>query len=460
MNEPHTRSQEEQAPQATQSQKRQIDSDSDDEPLTKRARLTRKNLSLFDKMGKKKKASESTDESGSTKTTSTTTSGFDIQACKNGILLPPSSKTPTNLKARQKRGAESRGTASPTETEHRSFVNRIGNAGNEATIVFEVGAQLLKTYDDEGYTRTFNRAFTGFPKNVGFNNGLSAPQPDFVEGPRMQDYLPFPVDERVSGAVLYKDDRRSVTLPHLAGEWKGPGKDMEKAILQSGYDGATLVYARNQALSYLGKSDLPGHAEVTTFTTDGKSLNFYSHYSAQTEDKTLKYHQYPDASYNLMKFDEYKDGRRHLRNTQDDARDQSCALRDQLKEHWKQHHSNPKEAPLPAPDLEPTDAYEETTQYEDEAGYEIVEQPCQPTPAASTKPRGTSPPHSSRSSHNSGSDSHKRKASSSQTSSHGSSGHASKHRSYWKKDPKTGDYYHKHSDGTVSWLDDDDDDGR
>ncbi|OAA62488.1 hypothetical protein SPI_04028 [Niveomyces insectorum RCEF 264] len=333
--ETHTCPQEEQAPRTTQSRKRQIDGDSDDEPLAKRTRLTRKNLSLFDKKGKKKKASESTDESGSTETTSTTTSGFDIKAYKNGILLPPSSKTPTNHKTRRERSARSRGTASPTESEHGHYIDRIGDAGNEATMVVET-SKLLKEYNDGGYNRAFNRAFTGFPKDVGFNNGLPAPQPDFVEGPRMEGFDAFPVDEHVGGAVLYRDDRRSVTLPHVAGEWKGPDGSMKEAELQSSYDGAALVYARNQALAHMGKSDPPGHADVTTFTTDGANLNFYSHYATRTEDKTLKYHQYPDGSYNMKKYQEFKDGRRHLRNTQDDARDQSYALRDQLKEHWKQ----------------------------------------------------------------------------------------------------------------------------
>jgi hypothetical protein len=145
----------------------------------------------------------------------------------------------------------------------------------------------------EGYERVFNQAFTGFPKDVGFNNGLPAPQPDFVEGLEMPDYNPFPVDEHISGTVIYKDDPCSLTLPHLAGEWKGRGKDMDEARLQSAYDGAALVYERNQALSYLGKRDSPGHTEVTTFTTNGTNLDLYAHYAALSEDGTLKYHQYP-----------------------------------------------------------------------------------------------------------------------------------------------------------------------
>ncbi|KAH0551459.1 hypothetical protein GP486_007327 [Trichoglossum hirsutum] len=376
-------------------QKRQIGSEvNDNKHQLKRARLTRENLALFNKMAKKKEANKAsasaslgfTATSSGTKTASTS-SGFAIQAEKNGILDPLGSKPPTNLEDIQKRYARSRGTASPTESAHQDYVYIAGAADNEATMVVEVNPRLLKSYEGRGYRKTFNQQFTGFPKGVGFNNGLSAPQPDFVEGLDMREYDPFPVDQYVSGAVLCNDSRRSLTLPHLAGEWKGRGKDMEEAGLQSSYDGAALVYARNQALSYIGKPDPPGHAEVTTFTTDGTNLNFFAHYAAPSEDGTLKYHQYPYASVNLKKYQEFKEGRRGLRNEQDHAREKSYALRDQLKEHWKQRRGdlNPiaKGAPPPIPD----GTFEETNVDEDKTGHEVVEQPCQPTPAASSQPR-------------------------------------------------------------------------
>ncbi|KID89012.1 heterokaryon incompatibility protein, partial [Metarhizium majus ARSEF 297] len=383
-------------PPTTRLRKRQIDSDSDSDSdnqhQLKRARLTRKNLALFDKMGKKKASAppESTDDSNTTKTTSTTTSRFAIQARKNGMLNPLHSKPPTNLENIRKRHARSRATASPPESRFKRYANNVGKAANEATMVVEVSGRLLKEYDDDGYLRVFNQPFTGFPKDVGFNNGLSAPQPDFVEGLEMEEFRPFPVDEHVEAAVLYRDNPGSLTLPHLAGEWKGRGKDMEKAMLQSRYDGAALVHARNQALSYLGKSDPLGHAEVTTFTTDGTNVNFYAHYAAPAEDGTLEYHQYQYASTNVKDtYQGHKDGRRGLRNVQDHARDQSYALRDQLKGHWKQRgafHPIGEEALLPVPDS----TFDETNINEDEAGYEIVEQPCQPTPAASSEPHRAS----------------------------------------------------------------------
>jgi hypothetical protein len=206
------------------------------------------------------------------------------------------------------------------------------------TVLVEM-TPLLKTYDDgDSYSREFNRAFSALPKGLGFNDGLSAPQPDFVEGLEKREFRPFPVGEQITGAVLYKDDPDSLALPHLAGEWKGPGKDMQEAMLQSSYDGAALVHGRNQALSYIGKPDPTDTAEVVTFTTDGTNLNFFAHYaSPSTEDGVgLEYHQYPITSTNLKNsFHEFKQGHKQLRNLQDHARDQSYALRDKTKEHWK-----------------------------------------------------------------------------------------------------------------------------
>ncbi len=172
---PHTHAEEEkQAPQSTQTRKRQLDSDNDAEPRTKRVRLTRKNLAAFNKMGnkKKKKTSDDDDDSGSTKTktTSTTSSGFAIRAHRNGILELAYSQSPTNLENIRKQCAKSRATTSPPESVYNDYVDRVEGAGTEATVVAET-SELLKKYP-KGYKREFNRPFTNYPKNVGFNDDL------------------------------------------------------------------------------------------------------------------------------------------------------------------------------------------------------------------------------------------------------------------------------------------------
>ncbi|KAK5654360.1 hypothetical protein OQA88_7269 [Cercophora sp. LCS_1] len=448
-------------PQSTQTRKRQLDSD-DDKPQPKRARLTRKNLAAFDKMGKKK---TSDDDSGSTetKTTSTTSSGFAIKARNNGILDPRSSKPPKSLNGIRKRYAKSRATASPPESVYNDYVDRIEKAGNEATIVVKT-SELLKRYP-KGYSQAYNRACTNLPTDVGFNNGLSTPRPDFVEGLEAEEHRPFPIDGYIPGVTLYQDDPYSITLPQIAGEWKGPAGDMREARLQSAYDGAAMVHARSQALAYMGKADPAGHAEITTFTTDGTNLNLFAHHATLTEEGTLEYHQYPIKSINLIdSYQGYKEGRKHLRNAQDYAREQSYALKDQLQEYYKQQRHGGIEL----------DAYE------DEGDCEVVEhQPVhQPTPPTSSKHKSskTHSHHSHHSQHSQHSHStphlseapptthdhapssgQKRKAPSSQGSPSGSS-HPSKHMNYWTRDRKSGRFYHKHSDGTISRLEEEEDD--
>ncbi|RSL83535.1 hypothetical protein CEP52_016691 [Fusarium oligoseptatum] len=483
--------QEEQVPANPPSRKRQLDSDDDAEPRTKRvwttrltsepARLTRQNLARLNKLGNNYKGSkkgsihrDSTTESSSTETLSTTASEFATQARENGILDPFSSKPPMNLEEIHRRLARTRATASPPESAYEDYAHTVGTAPNEATIVIEASGRLLKEYPRKGYKKVFKQAFTGYPKDVGFNNGLSAPQPDFIEGVEAEEYRPFLIDRHVRGAVLYKDNPHSITLPHIAGEWTGPDGSMAEARMQAAYDGAALVYARNQALDAAKEPYLAGHAKVTTFTTDGNNLNLFAHYAAETEDGTLEYHQYLIKSLSLMDSHAgYKEGRKQLRNAQDLAREESYALRDELKDYWRQprdslHPIAEGVPPLSVPDLEPLDT---THAYEDEDDYEVVEpQPVyQPTPPTSSRPKHSKshhshstpnlskgPPSTHSSTHGSG---QKRKALSSQGSSSGSSYH-SKYKSYWKKDAMSGRYYHKHSNGTVSWLDDDEEDER
>jgi hypothetical protein len=111
---------------------------------------------------------------------------------------------------------------------------------------------------------------------------------------------------------------------------------MVEARTQSAYDGAALVYGRNQALAYMGAPDPPSHAAVSTFTMDGTTINFFSHYAAPSEEGKLCYHQYLVAVTNLVSsYEDFERGRRQLRNVQEDAKNESYALRDRLVDHWK-----------------------------------------------------------------------------------------------------------------------------
>ncbi|KAH6650465.1 hypothetical protein F5144DRAFT_617330 [Chaetomium tenue] len=234
-----------------------------------------------------------------------------------------------------------------------SDTKRVGKANNEATVVIETSWRLLKEYDDDDDGH--DQGCTGLPEDLGLNCGLSTLQPDFVEGLEKEEFRPFPVDEYVPGAALHQDDPHSITLPHIAGEWAG---DMREATVQSAYSGAAMVYARSQALAYMGEQDPPGHASVTTFATDGTNLNIYAHYATPVEgdESRLEYHQYLISSTNLKStYQGYKDGWRSLRNAQDYAKGQSEQLRDRLKEYWKQNRDKlaPVAVGVNPPNVEP-----------------------------------------------------------------------------------------------------------
>jgi len=330
------------------------------------ARLTTNNLWLLDEMTRHERTPTPTARGSTSRPTTVAVRGA-VQASKlsistatagfaaNGVLDQKDSKPPVNINNLYETLDRARKSPSPTPADFAKHVDAVDDAPNGATILYE--SNLLKEYDDKGYVRVFNQAFTAFPQDLGFNRGLSAPQPGMVEGLKQQEFKPFLAREELGGAaVLIRDFVSSVTLPHIAGEWKGPGENIQQAAVQGAINGAHLVYGRNRALDHLDTPEDAGHAAVTTFTTNGTTLNTFAHHAAlsETVEGRTDYHTYPITSTNLtLSFEEFKKGRRQLRNLQDFARDQSYSLRDKLKEHWETKPSGictlPDEDAPPAP---------------------------------------------------------------------------------------------------------------
>lgn len=255
---------------------------------------------------------------------------------KNGILDPRSSKPPANIKILKEWCARSQGSPSPTQSEFQDYEWDVAQAVNESTMQSVLVGQLLKKHcRTPQVVAAFNKRCVLFPQKAGFNNGLTILQPDFVQGLAIQEFGDFPVNEYIDGSVLH-EATYPITLAHIAGEFKALGMNLEHAKLQAAHGGASLVYARNQALKYLGEEEPSSNAEVITFTTDGSILKLYAHYASREEDGTDKYHQYHFQSY-FLNFNDtgLKEGRRALRNAQEYAMEQSCLLRDRLIEHWE-----------------------------------------------------------------------------------------------------------------------------
>jgi hypothetical protein len=180
--------------------------------------------------------------------------------------------------------------------------------------------------------------WTEFPKNVGFNNGLSAPKPDMIEG-FSRDTFP-PTIEHIKSSKIVRDEPKYVALPHIAVEYKAREKSLHEAKVQAGYDGAAMVYGRNEALKFIGKADPPRQPAVLTATTTGQEWNVYAHY-AHPNDTTGKeeYYQCRMAGGSMENLKEYKQGRRVLRNMQDFAREQASELRDRLHKDYNENGS-------------------------------------------------------------------------------------------------------------------------
>lgn len=237
--------------------------------------------------------------SGGLKSVSTTDHQFEAIFRANGgvsaldsVDFPPSNVEEARAFIRQPRGS-----ASPTSSQHRRFRTSLGKAGNERDVENLVQGRLFKdtnktdALQDIDYGANVDKQWTAFPKNVGFNNGLSAPKPDLVEGYAQRTFPPS-IRQLGGAATLVHDQPGYVGLPHLAAEFKDSGKSMEEAEVQAAYDGAHMVYARNKALAHIEEEDPPRRASPITVASNGRSWVAYSHYAYHNDEKDmLEYYQ-------------------------------------------------------------------------------------------------------------------------------------------------------------------------
>ncbi|KAI5923589.1 hypothetical protein F4810DRAFT_199872 [Camillea tinctor] len=277
--------------------------------------------------------------------TSNIYSDFATQLSRNGILDLTHSTPPANLKSLRDCLAESHATSTSLKPTYEDYIDTIRGAVNKETLVAEM-LLLFDAHPQKQHRRALNEPFTGFPTDIGFNDGLPAPQPHYLESLRVQDYHPFLIDEHIKCAVpaFHKHNHdHSIVLPHLAGDWAGPGESLGKARLRSAYHGAALVYCRNRALEYTDSSDPLGHARIITFITDGTTLVFFAHWMRSRVEcygEVSEYHQYPIVVINLTgSHAEFKRGRETIRYFQESAGNRSCELRDRLLQQWGRTHS-------------------------------------------------------------------------------------------------------------------------
>ncbi|KAF7874914.1 hypothetical protein EAF04_002088 [Stromatinia cepivora] len=319
----------------------------------KRARLTKQNLKEWERMNRGENQSTKLNDQGygnskssgsggsksngsnsSSNTISTTNAAFANRAQANGILTDRGSEArpPTNHEELIVELNRTRRSASPTESMFRDYKNTIRRHNNNKHAIVQECIPLLLKADSDGYIKSYNQAQTDFPKNVGFNNGLPSAHPDVLEGLEMDMFKPFPVRDELGGAAIVRPGYDSITLAHFGGEFKSPCSSIPLANLQAAYDGASMVYGREQALSYINRPDPVGSSSISTFSCNGLLLNTFAHYVVQDPlTKKREYHQFQlDSVAMTGNFLDYKRGKMQVRNLQDRGRRKSLMLRDDL----------------------------------------------------------------------------------------------------------------------------------
>lgn len=296
------------SPSIQQGQQDQVLTPSETSP----APLTKANLRQLEKMtnsgsGSGSRSGKSVYSSKTGKSTTTTVSGvksisttdphFEETFRVNGGLstLDSSRHPPSNKEEIKAYLNKSRGSASPTSSQHRSFLYSLDKASNEREIEALFQGRVLKETNKEpaleaiDYGANIDKQWVAFPKNVGFNNGLSAPKPDLVEGYALRSF-PQSVRQLGGSATLIHDSSTFVSHPHFAAEFKDFGKSLREGEVQAGYDGAHMVYSRDKALEFIGEKDPPRRASPLTVASDGHHWTAYSHYAHDNKDKEKTEH--------------------------------------------------------------------------------------------------------------------------------------------------------------------------
>ena len=292
------------------------------------------------------KPRETEDTPSSTKTISTTHPRFPVVVVENGILLPVDSTPPSNFDEILEYINQQRGSPLPQVHEHRRYFDKTAKAENEETVKLPV-LRLLKEYEDIGYRSAYSQQFTQYPDNLGFNNGLSPPEPDVVEGIDLQEFGPYPVREKLGGSAVPTPHVHAIALAHMAGEIKRPGGNLIPAQQQAAYDAACLVYGRNKALESMGRADLPGVARVGTFVSNGSVVSTFAHYARTDDLGKTTYHQVHVTSTDVhANFQNFKAGRSQIRNLQDWTRENSYSLKKDLLDHYELSQAHSNEEPI------------------------------------------------------------------------------------------------------------------
>ncbi len=278
----------------------------------------------------------------------TTDPRFPRLALENGILLHNSSVPPLNLEEIKLFLGQDRKSPDPGQTEFTTYEQQAETAPGEPGVKSALQDNILQRRKYGVYKIEHDQQFSRFPINVGFNNGLSAATPDWVEGYFKKYFDQNSTVELLGDSAVPTAVTFPIALAHLVGEFKKLGGNLATGSQQAAYAATCLVNGRDLARLSMQKSTEPGMAYVGSFVSDGHYLRISVHYT--TEDpisKATQYRQYLVFDANIQQDPEhFKDGRRRLRNLQDWTQ-QNAEMFMEASEHHAQVISPPKKRETP-----------------------------------------------------------------------------------------------------------------
>lgn len=276
-----------------------------------RAPLTKANLRRLEKMTNTgSKSGESVYSSKAEETTKKTPSEgvdsyFTIDSefektfrANGGLTIFESEQLPPCNEAEIKAYMDQpRRSPSPTSSDYQFFLRGRSRNSSDRDIQNRTRRQVLRDVDMDDkllnidYGANLLQQWVAFPKNVGFNNSLPAPKPDWIEGYAQRSF-PASIRQMGGAATLIHSQPTFIGLPHFAAEVKAYGDNKRKAEVLAGYDGAHMAFARNKALEFIEDKDPPRRASPVTVATDAHFWVVYSHYAQWcTERDMLEYCQ-------------------------------------------------------------------------------------------------------------------------------------------------------------------------
>ena len=314
--------------------------------------LTKTNLSLHDSVEMERRGprpSQSPSPSGcDTTLIPTTDPRFPRLALENGILPYNPSTPPRNFEDIKAFLEQDRKSPGPGQTEFTTYQQQVATAPGEAGVKSALQDNVLQRRKYGVDKIEHDQQFSRFPSNVGFNNGLSAATPDWVEG-YFKNYIDqTPTFQSLGDSAVPTAVTFPIVLAHLVGEFKKLGGNLATGSQQAAYAAACLVHGRDLASLSMQKGIEPGMAYVGSFVSDGHYLRISVHYT--TEDpisQATQYRQYVVFDANVQQdYEHFELGYRMLRNLQDWTQ-QNAGMLMMVPKHDGQAIASPKKRKIP-----------------------------------------------------------------------------------------------------------------